>query len=412
MTKGSHFRAVISQAEHPSLSNRKRIRAWALIERNFRIRAVLEKVERNKQLDSLIARLLAAADSPAFLDDEVSLEKYMQRLDAATISIVQEDTVSDAKILALVSHFRRELPISCADCASRVNAVPCNGSLQDERIIKAGMHCWDFATGLFAFLVEIAEASYQIVLPIVPKSALQIELHTRAASSERFRGETKYHGDTGARRHAQVIVDFPTDMLATRRLEALPNLMFHEIFIHAPEALLSEAKRDIPTPETCSLREGYMDAAANDLLIAVLTRTPHRIPGFYQEFAEQIAESSKDAHCARLDNTGYELYKNDDGARNTSIVIERRRDGQKAFNAVSKVLGLEIACVIGMAANVVSLDQTPRNLLVEMLAIAAASKAGSHRKWLDSLASTCHGVDAESVTQRRKLIEMLAKNEY
>jgi hypothetical protein len=409
-------RFVVSAAsrEHPALSVRKEIFARAWIARNLRLRAAKKKILRTKHLDTLIDSVIASAQAPAIIQDDVTFDQYLATFVRYVAEFVdRQGAVLDKDVRDLFQQFAEGLSVNqCEDCAGRAKQRPCNGKLADWSVMSRGMDCWRFLTELFQSLVDFASEIYSPLLPADSSLQLRIGLQTTTSSDEKLTAETRYAKDSSSERAAQVILYLP-EAIVQEHLEHLPYVIFHEVFVHVAESFLDAGVRS-PTPETCPFREGYMDSVAAMLLARVLKEEPHRIPAFFREFTREMSLAVEIAHHMRLSPAGPSAEASTQEARRISNVVKARRDGRMAFEEVVEAVGIGHARNIGVAANVMELDEDARIALVERL-MAANASSGSHRTWLNNFISCSVKSDSTAMLQRIKLVselQELAKTDF
>jgi hypothetical protein len=407
MVKQINFKRSSAHLAHPELASRKRLLLREMIARHFRLHANAARISASSDLESLIDTAFAAA--PAGRKNSTPLDRYIRDV-AEQVTKAAEQPGIDPKLTSLAKSFHAEAhALCCTTCACRAGRSPCNNTSQDEAILQHGMVCWEFVSALFDSLVELAHKHYQPLLPAAGPAALDVELHTRIAATEDLAAQTQFNQDHAAQRRAQVILDLPHEHLTDRHLHKLPYILFHEIFVHTAEAWLEPAKRR-PTNERCRFREGFVDAAAAHLLSAALAESPHAFPEKYRSFAAELARQVSDAHSARHSNDDPELSLGTEAAIHKRNMITARRDGRAAFEHVARLFGHDRASAFAVAANLLSLDPSQRNLLVELSFEVVDAQSGDQRTLLQSL---IHHVEARDLAAlNAKILAELDKVDF
>jgi hypothetical protein len=155
--------------------------------------------------------------------------------------------------------------LACGHCTKNSS---CTGKpVADAAVVaspNSGKTCMSYVIETFLKLVDYAGKYYNDLTSLSGK--LTIRLTATHTIEDLLSGQTEVmSGDRSDDRRANVRIILPVDHFNENHLSALPYILFHEIFVHTPEAWTTKGPR-IATPEYCEFREGFVDTAAAYLL--------------------------------------------------------------------------------------------------------------------------------------------------
>jgi hypothetical protein len=158
-------------------------------------------------------------------------------------------------------------------------------------------------------------------------------------------------------------------------------MMFHEIFVHAPESWEAQARR-AETNERCAFREGFVDAAALYVLLSGLKRRK-RVPDSHRDFIHSYEIGAKLAHLER---------RNHGPGGRMSHVASTRDAGATVFDVLEKKGYAKDAVRIAICLNRLALSEEERTRVLIVLVEIADSLRWVNGKpepgavrWLDLL---------------------------
>lgn len=373
MPRKVSFRGHTAHSSYPDLAARKRLIAKVLLARAFKLR-----VPAGNSRSPGLRNVIDAADG--FIAREANrngvamstfLRELIEVVDGQILRELENPQGLDLRggltfLKIAATSFRKEAEIDfCTECQERRNqSVKCSGLPIDGTIVAdalaAGTGCMDHFAAMFRRLVDIAENKYDGRLD---GKSEDLTITFRVAHSPRLVTEasTSFQYDEPTQRHAELKVELPIEFNETH-LTRLPYVLFHEIFVHAPESW-TELTRRKPTNERCSFREGFMDAAALYALEAALRG--QSFPEGHDEFREHYIAGAKAAHAHRttLGPQGAQ-WGTDDGVGD---LIRFREDGVRPFRRMREAgLGDE-ALAVALSLNPLSLTELDRARIVAAL---------------------------------------------
>lgn len=400
------FTASVHGRSHPILFVRKQILVRALATRNLMLRAKQDGVGRSEQID-LIYESAMMETREAMVRGSQPLEPYLLDVDQSVDAMAKRVGNMNAEQQLLVNGLRQDLKHRfCNQCLTQAapNSEPCNGTYADYHVMGENMTCWTFITDLFKELVSIVDEYYTAIVPSPPDS-LTIELQTIVAANDELGANSTYANDTPQARTTQVQLELPATTLTEQHLTHLPYVLFHELLVHAAESLTDPLTRQT-TKDTCAFREGYLDAAAAELLMDVCETAPKRLRTFHEPFSQQVLHATHRAHALRQHCNDPAIDANSPEGRRLSQVYDARQRGNNTHFDVSKVIGTDGALRIGIALNAFPLTETERVCVLEFLNIAA-NCTSSQRAELVRLCEACRNADASSVQIRRAILQKI-----
>ena len=183
---------------------------------------------------------------------------------------------------------------------------------------------------IFTWLVHIAEASYA---PVLGNSrGLALRLCTQPVAESELTGETEFHSvnDAVACRAAAVAINLPLQEFRDNHFCHLPFTMFHEVFVHGPQAWETDGCRAV-VGEHCALREGFVDAAACAVLQAALDAKS--LPPMLDPFFEAVRLGIGEAH--RIRSEGPVLPKSPEAAERERMAKKFRKLGRTVYEKLA-----------------------------------------------------------------------------
>lgn len=380
MNDAVRFLSDIAHANHPDLVARKHLAARVLLARNLHVLANEKRLPR-KSVKNLVLTGQVKIDIEAknsnktltvFLEEVVTAIKAQWESDR--VSADTSTQMEHAAIELLLSQLSQEaVGLSCHNCMDqRGEKTQCEGKVADAHIVAQRATCLDFVTTVFAFLVKLAESFYQPLLRPTPSGELVIRLQTKHTNGRALEASTRFVGDGPLERRAQVHVKLPLRFNATH-LKRLPYLLFHEIFVHAPEAWGAASFREA-TAERCAFREGFVDAAALHVLQHGL-RDLDVVPHSHHDFAEPYRRESRSAHRDRISHgpAGVELDDEEDD------LVAIRESGSLAFDRLAESDLAKEAVDLAICINSLPLCENERTRIVVALCSMTAAL-----RWTDS----------------------------
>ena len=329
-------------------------------------------------------RVLAENDQLPLSD---FLKKLISRLHDSVEDVAQAQPVRSAQIRALLTVAINEFEddaqhISCENCSrDRANGAVCNGTLQDERILKSfdglGAPCWRLVTELFDELVAIAEEHYA---PMLNGAGLTVRLSTRPTPKPVVGAKAQFPPqDSATGRMTSITVDLPNESLDYTHMRSLAYTMFHEIFVHGAESWLAAGRRSTTT-ELCAFREGFVDAAAAAVLQEHLSECGLK-SRLHQSFAEVFGRGTHVAHAQRMAFPMGGVRRGDPDAQQAATVASARNRGWKVFRSLEKRLKGKQSVQLAVCLNLLVLSEGEREALLSALDRASDGKALQTRRW-------------------------------
>jgi hypothetical protein len=366
------FRGDVAHTNHPELTARKQLAARALLARNLGLLA------KQNRLPTAALRKLAktasyhidveAEDSRTSLTDFLGAmvgavkERWGKDQDGADSASAEHSAIVDLVLGQLSQEAEK---VSCQSCKDqRREHTHCTGKAGDAYIVARRAVCLDFVTEIFAFLVELAEAHYKPLLQPSPTGALVIRLKTIHTHDRKLGASTRFSGDGPQCRRAEVLLNLPIKFNATH-LKRLPYSLFHEIFVHAPEAWETPAPRPtvrVDTHERCPFREGFVDAAARYVLRQAL-RNRQLVPTAHHDLAEHYRRETDTAHKDRLSHGPEGVDFDDD----QDDLIINRESGALIFDRLADNNLGEEAVRLAICLNRLPLPEDDRTRLIVAL---------------------------------------------
>ncbi|MXP65335.1 hypothetical protein E0493_18465 [Roseomonas sp. M0104] len=377
------FRADATGGQHPGLESRKRLSALLRAARSLHLPEATPE-ERDLVDDLLRAAEKAARNLGPLKDCDTRLDAFLRDMADEVDSQyrTQERLPAAVNIRKLVNRLREDaLSVSCESCVGHGAAKPgaaekvCrDDSRIDGQNMRNGAACWAPFQGLLQFALLVAQEAYDAVLPQDCQIDLAVEFHTCGTRESALGARTKFPAtDRPGARRAIVEVTLPEDHFNFEHFAALLYLIFHEVCVHGPQAWSTAGKR-AGTLEDCPFREGFVDAAAAELLeealhVRMAALAPDLLP-----FAEDIALKTKAEHNRRRDVTPEEASPD---ARKTAAirrVRQQRARGVKLFERLKKReaagasrLTGHLAVRLALCANVLDVPDAALVELIERL---------------------------------------------
>lgn len=380
MTKGGRFRADWAHENHPDLDARMRLAAHFLIALELRMGS-------GGAIDLRRAVEAARYTAKSEWEDALRLDAYLAKVSTAASEAAVHVNVGKASAAAVARLQTIVAGIECTVCAGRAKGVVCNRGLGDDRNLAAGAACLDLIFQLFDAMVALAESVYSPFL--APGDDLAVTLKTRVAGRPLLDGETLFpEADGPALRSALVVIDFPDEVFDEHHLGALPYVMLHEIFVHAPESARAVGRR-VPSNSQCALREGFMDRAAFSLLEAWLAM-PANLPSAYRHVVDDFVLEAGAAHDGRYRPTGSSGGQ-EGVAWEERGVRSARKHGRAAFDQLARFYGQSKALAFAARLNLLQFSDIQKSNLLILLRHGGAAlnggpvAAGRASVWLDKL---------------------------
>ena len=374
MPPTSLFRANFEHDVHLLLRDRKQFVMQILLVRSFQIPVQDADSKLHKRLAE-IAQKIRDVGKPDLDNDAVSLADFLANLVRQFRSHVEIFTKKwklqkDSPELNQIRQFMHEV---------RCLRLKLSSQPQEEL---------QWLGEIFTWLVNIAETIYTPVLRGSACSGLALRLCTLPESARELTGETSFVGDKIACRAADVAIKLPLQHFCDNHFCHLPFTMFHEVFVHGPQAWHTNGCRNI-VGEHCALREGFVDAAACAVLQAALNKKS--LPRMLEPFFEAVRTGIGEAH--RIRSEGPWTSKTPEADEHERMVRKFRKLGRTAYE---KLAGRNPPCAtqLALCLNLLELsDKDEGGRLVDRLNQALdrpKAPAGKHVRdssadWLDQL---------------------------
>jgi hypothetical protein len=384
------FRANFEHDVHLLLRDRKQLAMQVLLVRSLQI-PVQDADEKLHQRLAEIAQKIRDVGKPDLDDDAVSLADFLANLAREFRRYVEGFTKKwklqkHSPELIQIRQFMREVRCLQLKLSSRP---------QEELQWLGEMFTW---------LVNIAETIYAPVLRGSISSGLALRLCTLPVPARELTGETRFVGDKIACRAADVAIKFPLQHFCDNHFCHLPFTMFHEVFVHGPQAWDTNGCRII-IGEHCALREGFVDAAACAVLQAALDEKS--LPLMLEPFFEAVHFGIGEAH--RIRSEGPWPSKSPEDDERERMVRKFRKRGRTAYE---KLAGRKPLCAtqLALCLNLLELsDKHEGGRLVDRLNHALdrpKPPAGKYVRdssadWLDQL---CDAASAYDLPRVRDLV--------
>lgn len=386
MSPTPHFQANFQHDVHLLLRDRKQLAMQILLVRSFQIPVKDANRKLHKRLAE-IAQKIRDVGKPDLDDDDVSLADFLANLVRKFQSFAVGFTKKwklqkDSPEFIRISQFRRE-----------VRYVRQKLSAQPQEELK-------WLGEIFSWLVNIAETIYAPVLGSSQCSSLALRLCTLPEPEQELTGVTSFVGDKVACRAADVAIKFPLQHFCDNHFCHLPFTMFHEVFVHGPQAWDTNGCR-VVVGEHCALREGFVDAAACAVLQAALDAKS--LPRMLEPFFEAVRFGISEAH--RIRSEGPVSSKTPEADEHERMVRKFRKLGRTAYE---KLADREPPCAMKLALclNLLELaDKDEGGRLVDRLNQALdrpRPPAGKHVRdtnadWLNKLCEAASAYDLARV---------------
>jgi len=131
-------------------------------------------------------------------------------------------------------------------------------------------------------------------------------------------------------RAAAVAINLPLQEFRDNHFCHLPFTMFHEVFVHGPQAWETDGCRAV-VGEHCALREGFVDAAACAVLQAALDAKS--LPPMLDPFFEAVRLGIGEAH--RIRSEGPVLPKSPEAAERERMAKKFRKLGRTVYEKLA-----------------------------------------------------------------------------
>lgn len=269
--------------------------------------------------------------------------------------------------------------LDCTKCVhnSNTSGVCQNKLVADQKVVEhplSRVSCLTFASEMFEKLVAEAGTYYRSLFTAAGASAanggmaLIFKLRLSPSYENALGGYTLFlGGDSDSARRCEVTLTLPIHHFGHRDLGALPYVMFHEIFVHGPEAWPTSGNRQ-PTATTCKMREGFVDAAAAYYLTELLRRRG-LVFSSLPDLSGMLAGRVMQAHFARMnppEAPGMLPADLADQRYRTTI----REEGAGVFSSFASRNLSKTACALACALNL--LETTPDQREQYMVIISGA----------------------------------------
>jgi hypothetical protein len=390
------FRANFEHDVHLLLRDRKQLAMQILLVRSLQIPVQDADPRLHKRLAE-IAQKIRGVGEPDLDDDAVSLADFLANLARKFRDYVEYFTKKwklqkNSPELIQIRQFMREVRCLRLKLSSR----------PQEELQWLGE--------IFTWLVNIAETIYAPVLRGSISSGLALRLCTLPESARELTGETSFVGDKIACRAADVAIKLPLQHFCDNHFCHLPFTMFHEVFVHGPQAWDTNGCRNI-VGEHCALREGFVDAAACAALQAALDKKS--LPRMLGPFFEAVRLGIGEAHRIRSEGPG--SSKSPEAEEHERMIRKFRKVGRTAYE---KLAGKKpCAMQLALCLNLLELsDKHEGGRLIACLHQAidrTKPPAGKHVRdssadWLDKL---CDAASAYDLPRVRDLVRQVLPRE-
>lgn len=386
------FRASFTHDMHLSLRDRKLLAAQILLARTLQIpvRSADPKLNRNLSKIGKKVRKLAELD----LDqDEVSLPDFLANLARG--------------LRRFVKTWR--FPIRGDERKHIARFILEARFLKYTRVTRPQneLHGIQWLGEMFVWLVALAEKVYAPALQGNGGGGLALRLRTLPQRTPELTGETQFNlvKDATAARAADVGIKLPLQQFSDNHLCQLPFTMFHEVFVHGPQAWKTAGCRKV-VGEHCALREGFVDAAAHAVLAAELETAS--LPRLLQPFREEVRYGIGEAHRQRSEAAHFP-ETSDDAHDLDKMTRKFRKLGRTTFE---KLTGKNLCAMqLALCLNLLELpDKYDGGRLVDRLDQAihrpkpppGKQVRDTNACWLDQL---CHAAAAYDLAKVGALVE-------
>lgn len=353
------FVADGDRSSHPGLAQRL---AWAL-----QVPIILH-LEVNGAGSAALAQLSRTArvigDSPGFR----KLPEAVQAIDNLVETLWPREVIP-ADATDPLSHFKAKLrELHCGNCSVRGGkaggpSLCAHNASVDDAIVKDlrnEARCLDFMMTLFKELVAFAGTFYRAKFG-PSGTSLTVRLGTSFSESGRIGAKTSFPpADGPGGRQADISIQLPS-VMREGNLGQLPYMMFHEIFVHGAEQWDKDGKRAGTSPK-CSLREGFVDAAAVYLVVGALRRKELTLSTF-KGFSKWLANQIELAHQRRVDPASH-------GGQEVELA-QARSIGHNVFQDFVVRQRGDLAVVLAAALTLLDPDDLTRVRYLRTLRIAA-----------------------------------------
>lgn len=383
------FRAERAREKHPELESRKRLAALLLAARSLHLPSA--SAEQRELVDDLLRSAdRVARDVGLLRDSSISLDLFLRSMadEVERQYRGQERLPAASSIRELVARLRHNAEnVDCLRCVQHSpgpsrqflplgrSEKVCQGDpALDLENMRNGAVCWQPFQNLFRFALLTAQEAYDAVLPTDCRIDLDFEFHTCGTREPALGAKTLFPStDRPNARRTIVQITLPEDHFNFEHFAALLYLIFHEVCVHGPQAWYVAGKRD-GTPEDCPFREGFVDAAAAEILEDALHNRVAALAPDLQPFADDIARKTKAEHNRRSDVTPEEA--NPDTRKTSTIrrIRQQRARGVKIFERLRKRVQINgsqptghLAIRLALCANVLDLSDAALIDLVEQL---------------------------------------------
>jgi hypothetical protein len=310
------FRAYFEHDVHLLLRDRKQLAMQILLVRTLQIPAQKADPKLHKRLVE-IAQKIRDVGKPDLDDDEVSLADFLANL----VRRFRGFAKSFTKKWKLQKGSQERKQVAQFLYEVRCLRLKLSSRTQEEL---------QWLGEVFTWLVNIADTVYAPVLGGSNCSGLDLRLCTLPESAQELTGETSFVGDKTDCRAADVAIKLPLQHFCDSHFCHLPFTMFHEVFVHGPQAWHTNGCRHV-VGEHCALREGFVDAAACAVLVAALDAKS--LPRMLGPFFEAVRVGIGEAHRIRSEGPG--SSKTPDADEHERMVRKFRKLGRTAYEKLA-----------------------------------------------------------------------------
>nr|WP_294501342.1 hypothetical protein [uncultured Rhodopila sp.] len=380
------FQAIFEHDLHLSLRDRKQLAVQIIVARTLQIPVPSANSRLHRNLAKIVTKIRDLA-RPELDQDEVSLADFLANLASQLPRFVKtrrfpkgaEERHHIARFM-LEARFLKHTPAP----------LPHN-EIHEVRWLGE----------MFVWLVAIAEKAYAPALQGNGNGGLALRLRTLPQTASEIKGETVFRSvnDANTARAADVSIKLPLQHFSDDHFCQLPSIMFHEVFVHGPQAWETVGCRKV-VGELCALREGFVDAAAHAALVAELENAsvPRLLRPFHVEVRSGIGEAHRQRSEAAL------VPETDDNAHiHQKMVRKFRKRGRTTFED----LAAKSPCAMQLALclNLLELQDEDGCRLVERLRHAIDRPTpptgkqirDTNADWLDELCSAAATFDHAKV---------------
>lgn len=303
--------------------------------------------------------------------DSVPLDQYLRDVGSAVAVEAEKARVAQNPAMRA---FSRHMSLDCRACADKARAQICNGSIADGiaiasggdgTTIPSGGECWTLLAGLIQMLGEFAQLHYAHV-PTMQNAVLRVAWKTQIAAHGDIGGATTFpRNDAASNRAAEIMIDLPDEGLDESHFGKLPYVIFHEIFVHAPESWGSAGRR-YPSSDMNPFREGFLDRLAYLLLEQFLKK---RLSSPFAHATDFFLAQAEVAHSGRLDLGGSASLQTR-AAEQQRLRIGARQHGRTLLNRWQDICTLKRIARLSTRLNALELTDKQQRKLLKILDLA------------------------------------------